>query len=137
MNNALVEQVHLTTPATDPANLAQTPAPPPPLRPVLVVLRGARIAVEFPLYAGRNVVGRFSDKPVDIDLTAQETVDQIWCSRNHAAFVAEGASVYVEDLNSLNGTWVNGQKVLPGQPRALKPGDVVQIGTVQLKFTVR
>jgi len=51
--------------------------------------------------------------------------------------VAEGPNVSVEDLNSLNGTWVNGQKVLPGQPRALKPGDVVQIGTVQMKFTLR
>lgn len=136
MNNQTVEQVQVTTPATDPADLAHTPAPP-PLRPVLVVLRGMRIAVEYPLYNGRNIVGRFSDKPVDIDLTAQEPVDQIWCSRNHAALVADGASVYVEDLNSLNGTWVNGQKVLPGQPRVLKPGDVVQIGTVQMKFTVR
>jgi hypothetical protein len=136
MNNELIEQVHLTTPATDRADSGHT-LPPPPLRPVLVVLRGMRIAVEYPLYNGRNVIGRFSDKPVDIDLTAQESVDQIWCSRHHAVFVAEGANVYVDDLNSLNGTWVNGQKLAPGLPRALKPGDVVQVGTVQMKFTIR
>lgn len=137
MNNEVAEQIHLTTPATDRGELQHTPPPAPALRPVLVVLRGARVAVEYPLYNGRNVIGRFSDKPVDIDLTAQEPIDQIWCSRNHAVVVAEGANVYVEDLNSLNGTWVNGQKVMPGQPRALRPGDVIQIGTVQMKFAVR
>lgn len=136
MNQQTIEPVHITTPATDRADLAQT-LPPPPLRPVLVVLRGMRIAVEYPLYDGRNVVGRFSDKPVDIDLTVQESIDQIWCSRHHAVLVADGSNVYIEDLNSLNGTWVNGQRVHAGQPRHLKPGDVVQIGTVQMKYTVR
>ena len=44
--------------------------------------------------------------------------------------------VAVEDLNSLNGTWVNGVRIHPGQRRPLKPGDVLQIGTVQMKLVL-
>ena len=42
----------------------------------------------------------------------------------------------LEDLNSLNGTWVNATRVPPGTQRMLKPNDVIQIGTVQLKVVV-
>jgi pSer/pThr/pTyr-binding forkhead associated (FHA) protein len=42
----------------------------------------------------------------------------------------------VEDLNSLNGTWVNGARLHAGQQKPLKPGDVIQIGAVQLKLAV-
>ena len=39
----------------------------------------------------------------------------------------------IEDLNSLNGTFVNRQRIHPGQQRELHPGDIVQVGTVQLR----
>jgi pSer/pThr/pTyr-binding forkhead associated (FHA) protein len=106
------------------------------VKPKLVVLRGMRLGAEYPLYDGRNVVGRFADKPVDIDLVSQEAVEQIWCSRQHAVLVCEKGAVSLEDLNSLNGTWLNGARVHAGQPRPVKPGDVVQIGTVQMKLVV-
>ena len=112
------------------------PTPPPAARPRLVVLRGARAGDEYPLFAGRNVVGRFADEPVDIDLTPQEAAGQVWSSRRHAAVTVDAGLVLVEDLHSLNGTWVNGGRVYRGQPRPLKPGDVVQIGTVQLRLVV-
>ena len=41
----------------------------------------------------------------------------------------------IEDLNSLNGTWVNGAHQA-GQKRELNPEDVIQIGTVQMKLAV-
>lgn len=114
-------------PAVPPASL---------LRPKLVVLRGERVGVEYPLYEGRNTIGRFVDRPVDIDLLSQESEVQVWCSRVHAVFTFKHGDVRVDDLNSLNGTWVNGVRITPGHPRVLKPGDVVQIGTVQLRFVV-
>ena len=101
-----------------------------------MVLRGVRIGVEYPVYEGRNTVGRFADKPVDIDLVSQESTEQIWCSRQHAAVVFEKGDVLIEDLNSLNGTWVNGVRIHAGQPRLLRAGDVVQIGTVQMKLVL-
>jgi pSer/pThr/pTyr-binding forkhead associated (FHA) protein len=131
-----IEQpVHLTVPATDRADQPATPAQP-SVRPMLVVLRGQKIGAEYPIYEGRNTVGRFADKPVDLDLGSQEAVDQIWCSRRHAIVTFEKGDVSIEDLNSLNGTWVNGSRIHAGQPRVLKPGDVVQIGTVQMKLVI-
>jgi len=137
MNESALQNPPMTVPATDRAD--SQPAPMPvttPVRPKLVVLRGLRIDVEYPVYEGRNTIGRFADKPVDIDLMNQESVEQIWCSRQHAVITYESGTVAVEDLNSLNGTWVNGVRIHPGQRRPLKPGDVLQIGTVQMKLVV-
>ena len=33
------------------------------------------------------MIGRFADKPVDIDLMTQESLEQIWCSRQHAVVI--------------------------------------------------
>ncbi|MDB5309266.1 MAG: odhI 1 [Gemmataceae bacterium] len=109
-----------------------TPTPP-QIQPKLVVIRGQKINCEYPVYGGRNVIGRFADKPVDIDLFAQEAEGQIWSSRYHAAITFDRNLLLIEDLNSLNGTWVNGVRLHAGQQRPLKPNDVIQIGTVQLK----
>jgi pSer/pThr/pTyr-binding forkhead associated (FHA) protein len=114
---------------------AQTPVPA-AVPPKLLVLRGLKINMEYPIYEGRNTIGRFADKPVDIDLLIQEPVEQIWCSRQHAAIISNNGVIVIEDLNSLNGTWVNGARVPAGQQRPLKPGDIVQIGTVQMKLVM-
>lgn len=115
---------------------ADTPTTGPTVRPKLVVIRGVRAGQEYPVYDGRATIGRFADSPVDIDLTAQEADGQVWSSRRHAAVTFDQGLVLVEDLNSLNGTWVNGTRVYPGSQRLLRPGDVVQVGTVQLRLVV-
>jgi predicted component of type VI protein secretion system len=51
-------------------------------------------------------------------------------SRRHARFVAQGGTVFVEDLGSLGGTRVNGERIL-GR-RKLRDGDLVQIGDYDL-----
>lgn len=135
MNDAVVHQSPPLNECEDTASTTKTPAPP-SAPPRLVVLRGVKINAEYPIYEGRNTIGRFADKPVDIDLLSQESVEQIWCSRQHAAITCTKGIVSIEDLNSLNGTWVNGARVHAGHLRQLKPGDVVQIGTVQMKFVV-
>jgi hypothetical protein len=134
MNDAALQHSQqVTTPSTDMADQSQTPVPP-VVQPKLLVLRGLKISVEYPIYEGRNTIGRFADKPVDIDLLSQESVEQIWCSRQHAAITFQTGAVFIEDLNSLNGTWVNGTRVHAGQQRLLSPGDIIQIGTVQMKL---
>jgi len=122
-------------PQTPPATPPAAPVAP-PVRPKLVVIRGQRMNQEYPVYEGRNTVGRFADRPVDIDLNAQEAEGQVWSSRLHAALTFDRNVLLVEDLNSLNGTWVNGIRIPSGQQRLLKAGDVIQIGTVQLKVVV-
>jgi hypothetical protein len=137
MSDSALQSPAMTVPATDRADSKPVPVPlSTQVRPKLVVLRGLRIDMEYPVYEGRNTIGRFADKPVDIDLMNQESVEQIWCSRQHAVITCESGTVAVEDLNSLNGTWVNGVRIHPGQRRPLKPGDVLQIGTVQMKLVL-
>ena len=113
-----------------------TDTPPPQIHAKLIVLRGQRINHEYPLYEGRNVIGRFADRPVDIDLVFQEAEGQIWSSRQHATITFDRNLLFVEDLNSLNGTWLNGARLSAGQKRPLKANDVIQIGTVQLRLVI-
>jgi len=52
-------------------------------------------------------------------------------SREHAKIFQQGAEYAIVDLNSSNGTFVNGQKITK---RALKAGDEIVIGVVKLRF---
>ena len=101
--------------------------------PLLVVIRGERQEVEYRVMDGRNYIGRSSDRGVDIDLTGQEPVEQTWTSRQHALLTLDRGTMTLEDMNSLNGTFVNRVRIHPGQQRTIQHGDVIQVGTVQLK----
>jgi hypothetical protein len=126
----------LTPPVSpEPAKPAAA-ALPPGAQPKLVVMRGQRPNVEYPIYDGLNFIGRSDEKPVDIDLEDQEPPDRIWSSRQHALITFEEGTLAIEDLNSSNGTFVNRTKIYPGQKRPLNVNDVVQIGTVQMKLKV-
>jgi len=117
-------------PAGEPARL------PADAKPKLVVIRGQRMQVEYPLYEGDNYLGRADEKAVDIDLEDQEPPDRVWSSRQHALITYENGQLTLEDLNSTNGTFVNRMRVHPGQKRPLHVNDVIQIGTVHLKVMV-
>jgi len=104
--------------------------------PRLIVVRGERLNFAFPILDGKNYIGRSSESPVDIDLDGQEAVERIWTSRQHAVITWDRGELILEDLNSLNGTFVNRNRLHPGQHRLLKADDIVQIGTVQMKVVV-
>jgi pSer/pThr/pTyr-binding forkhead associated (FHA) protein len=70
-------------------------------------------------------IGRGSDN----DLTIER--DE-YASSHHARFEPRRDGVYVEDIGSTNGTFVNGIR-LAGE-RRLAPGDVVRIGETDLRF---
>jgi hypothetical protein len=105
-------------------------------QPRLLVMRGVKRNVEYPIFEGQNFVGRADEKPVDIDLEEQEPPDRIWCSRQHCVLFLENNELTIEDLNSANGTFVNRVRLYPGQKKALAVNDVIQIGNVQLKVVV-
>jgi hypothetical protein len=105
-------------------------------KPALLVLRGQKISVEYPIYEGHNFIGRADEKPVDIDLEDQEPPDRIWSSRQHALIRLEEGILVIEDLNSSNGTFINRTRLYPGQKRVLNANDIIQIGTVQMKVIV-
>jgi hypothetical protein len=123
-------------PAAAPA--AAGPSLPAGAKPKLVVVRGQKLNVEFPIYGDMNFLGRADEKPVDIDLEEQEPPDRIHSSRQHAVIHFDEAAgiLTIEDLNSANGTYVNRTKIYPGQKKQLAVGDVIQIGNVHLKLQV-
>jgi hypothetical protein len=53
-------------------------------------------------------------------------------SRRHAVVRRSGASVVVEDLDSTNGTFVNGERIR--SPKAVRPGDQVRVGRTTLEI---
>lgn len=58
-------------------------------------------------------------------------LDGATVSRKHAEFHRQGAGYTVADLDSLNGTYVNGERV---KTAALAPGDEIRIGRYRLTF---
>ena len=77
------------------------------------------------LEAGRMTLG--ADPANDLTLPADPTV-----SRLHAALERYGADWCVRDLDSRNGTFVNGQRVWRERP--LRPGDELRVGATRLVY---
>ncbi|HEY9095077.1 MAG TPA: FHA domain-containing protein [Hydrogenophaga sp.] len=58
-------------------------------------------------------------------------IDNLAVSGEHAVMQMSGADVFLEDLNSTNGTYVNGKAIKKQQ---LQNGDTVEIGKYKIKF---
>lgn len=87
---------------------------------VLVIRRGPQKGKGFTLSGALETLGRYAGNTITIP---DETV-----SRHHARMRQTGDGYTVEDLNSANGLFVNGERITA--PRALKSGDVVRLGDV-------
>lgn len=78
------------------------------------------------------------DKPVFSIGKKREEADLVLenpsVSRIHARIVQEKADVYLEDLNSTNGTYKNGLRMQPYEKRKLEEGDEIKCGAVILIF---
>lgn len=115
-----------------PPSVAPTPKPaavPPgkipsqaPARGLLVVLEGPAQRPSLPLTGGVLVLGRNRSCALVLDDPA--------VSSNHASLAWFGGAWVLSDA-STNGTFVNGVRI---QRQALRPGDVIQIGSVRLVF---
>lgn len=62
-------------------------------------------------------------------------IDDQSISRRHVKFARDGNKIYMTDLNSTNGTFKNGLRLLPNTSEALEPGDEIRLG--KLKFIYR
>lgn len=104
----------------------------------LSVVRGGRKGQEFPLEDGNNLVGRWDPDTgsfPEVDLDADDPEAKI--SRKHALIRIDGGKITIEDIGSLNGTYVNRQpRLSPGTPVEIKTGDEVIIGKTFLKLVV-
>ncbi len=115
-------------PAAPPVGAA--PPLPPGFKAKLKIVRGGRKGQEFPLEEGNNVIGRFDPESgafPEVDLEADDPEAKI--SRKHALIKIENGRVTIEDIGSLNGTYVNrAPRLQPAQPVELKGGDEVIVG---------
>jgi pSer/pThr/pTyr-binding forkhead associated (FHA) protein len=86
--------------------------------------------------AAQAVVGRadpVSQFYPEIDLNPHGALDN-GVGRKHARLFVLSGRVMVEDLDSTNGTQVNGQRLPARQPRVLSNGDTLTIGKLALRF---
>jgi hypothetical protein len=93
----------------------------------LVIAVPGQGAKRYPMRAPSMRVGR-SDQ-VDI------TVKDASVSSKHCDFVKEGGRLYIRDIGSSNGTWINDEKITEAE---LNDGDVVRLGsaaTVQVEMS--
>ena len=95
----------------------------PPGHALLVVQRGPGAGSRFLLDADQVNAGRHPDSDIFLD--------DVTVSRRHAEFQRDGESFTVADAGSLNGTYVNRDRIDRVQ---LNDGDEVQIGKYRLVF---
>src|ERR1700757_1361932 len=90
----------------------------------LKILNGSRAGDCYTLASDKTVLGR--DAECDIVLP-RTTI-----SRRHAQIVHDADGYYVEDLDSLNGTYVDGTRII--EPTRLRGGEHVQIDEFLMSF---
>lgn len=94
---------------------------------VLVMLQGEQQGRELALPQGEPTLGRSSKADIFVG------GDHV--SGKHARlYVSEQGTVAIEDLDSTNGTWVNGNRLLTKARVTLSDGDFVRLGDVDLRF---
>ena len=102
------------------------PRTPSTVRALVVRSGGGRIGERFALDRERTSIGRSPDCEVFLD--------DVTVSRRHAVVVAGDGQTRIEDQGSLNGTYVNRQRIDTAE---LDHGDEIQIGKYRLIYLSR
>jgi hypothetical protein len=84
---------------------------------------GGRVGESFALDADRMTIGRRPDSAVFLD--------DVTVSRDHALLVKRSGDYYLDDLGSLNGTYVNRHRI---ESHRLEDGDELQVGKFKLSY---
>jgi pSer/pThr/pTyr-binding forkhead associated (FHA) protein len=87
---------------------------------------GGRAGESFVIGEDRMSIGRSPDAGVFLD--------DVTVSRNHALLVRRRDGLYIDDLGSLNGTYVNRRRI---ESHKLDDGDEIQIGKYKLSYLER
>ncbi|MAU39757.1 MAG: peptide-binding protein [Actinobacteria bacterium] len=89
-----------------------------------VVTDGPIAGSKYLLESGNSTLGRHPESSIFLD--------DITVSRRHAEILLSGDEARVEDVGSLNGTYLNQRQIDSSQ--RLVPGDVLQIGKFKLVY---
>jgi hypothetical protein len=107
-----------------------------PARPYMIILE---TGLRLNLFTGDQlsvVVGRadaLSGVAPDLDLDSYAG-ELAGLSRRHARIFIQQDQCWIEDLNSVNGTYLNQQRLTPDKPVSLSDGDLLRLGNVLLTF---
>jgi hypothetical protein len=103
---------------------------------VLAIQDGGRF--ELPL-SKEVILGRLDASRAifpDVDLTGEDGLEQ-GISRRHARIMRREDEVFVEDLNSLNGTFLNANRLVAELPYPIKDGDRIQLGKLVMTIYLK
>ncbi|MEJ2208931.1 MAG: FHA domain-containing protein [Anaerolineae bacterium] len=126
-----------TDPLTAPIGEAKDKKPRGPLKTlVLSIENGGRIELPFSkeVIIGRLDAGRAIFP--DVDLSGEAGMDK-GVSRRHARLSLREDQVFIEDLNSLNGTFLNSTRLVPELPYPVEDGAQIQLGKLVLTIHLR
>jgi hypothetical protein len=84
---------------------------------------GGRAGEAFNVTSERMTIGRSPE--------AEIFLDDVTVSRNHALLVGRRDGLYIDDLGSLNGTYVNRRRI---ESHRLQNGDELQVGKYKLTY---
>jgi pSer/pThr/pTyr-binding forkhead associated (FHA) protein len=90
----------------------------------LVVLNEGLAGQSFELKSDKTTVGRVEDNHFQLPVGS--------VSSHHCEILLQGSEVVVRDLNSTNGTFINGQQVT--KEGVLKPGQTLKLGQVEIRL---
>ncbi len=80
------------------------------------------------------ILGR-SDEAIqyspDVDLAVFDARER-GVSRRHAALVQFSGAMHMVDLGSVNGTYINGIRLVSDHPSSISPGDELRLGMLEL-----
>jgi pSer/pThr/pTyr-binding forkhead associated (FHA) protein len=91
--------------------------------PKIVVLSEGLTGRSIDLKVDKTTVGRLEDNAFQI---SEQSV-----SSHHCELLLKGSDVIVRDLNSTNGTYINGEKI---SEKVLKPGQILRLGNVEARL---
>src|SRR5215472_1322308 len=89
----------------------------------LVVLSAGMTGRTHDLKVDKTTIGRVEDNTFQI---AEPSV-----SSHHCEIILRGSDVVVKDLNSTNGSYINGEKITES---VLKPGQVLRLGQIEIRL---
>ena len=92
---------------------------------LLIVKRGPNAGSRFLLDSELTTIGRHPDSDIFLD--------DVTVSRRHAEFYRQPSGFTVRDVGSLNGTYVNRERI---EETGLRDGDEVQVGKFRLTFLI-
>ena len=141
-------------PVSEPVAIpVEAPAPEPTPQPVpqpvvvpaapLMAIPGSLLVrstnASLPIPPGKQTIVLGREDPVsgifpDIDLDPHGGLET-GVGRQHARLVLQNGQVFLEDLDSVNGTALNRQRLAPRQPSPVKDGDEIRLGKLVLLYS--